>query len=58
MGRKASDEQRATRRRPGAERLLDAASELFYREGIGAVGVDTVSDRAGVSTHARVMASS
>jgi len=49
MGRKASDEQRATRRRPGAERLLDAASELFYREGIGAVGVDTVSDRAGVS---------
>jgi AcrR family transcriptional regulator len=49
MGRKASDEQRATRRRPGAERLLDAASELFYREGIGAVGVDTVSARAGVS---------
>src|ERR671916_2639660 len=49
MGRKASGEQRATRRRPGAERLLDAASELFYREGIGAVGVDTVSDRAGVS---------
>src|ERR671916_3484217 len=49
MGRKASDEQRATRRRPGAERLLDAASELFYREGIGAVGVDTVSERAGVS---------
>src|ERR671916_1095922 len=49
MGQKASDEQRATRRRPGAERLLDAASELFYREGIGAVGVDTVSERAGVS---------
>ncbi|HEV2745651.1 MAG TPA: TetR/AcrR family transcriptional regulator, partial [Rubrobacter sp.] len=49
MGRNAGDEQRATRRRPGAERLLDAASELFYREGIGAVGVDTVSERAGVS---------
>ena len=37
------------RRRPGAERLLEAASELFYREGIRAVGVDTVSERAGVS---------
>ena len=49
MGRKASDEQRATRRRPVAERLLDAASDLFYREGIRAVGVDTVSERAGVS---------
>ena len=43
------EEKRATRRRPGAERLLEAASELFYREGIGAVGVDTVSERAGVS---------
>ena len=28
---------------------MGAASELFYREGIGAVGVDTVSERAGVS---------
>jgi AcrR family transcriptional regulator len=41
--------KRATRRRPGAERLLEAASDLFYREGIRAVGVDTVSERAGVS---------
>ena len=40
---------RSTRRRPGAERLLDAASDLFYREGIRAVGVDTVSEKAGVS---------
>src|SRR5215210_731960 len=44
-----SGEKRTMRRRPGAERLLEAASELFYREGIRAVGVDTVSERAGVS---------
>ena len=31
------------------ERLLHAASELFYREGVGAVGVDRISERAGVS---------
>jgi AcrR family transcriptional regulator len=28
---------------------LEVASDLFYREGIRAVGVDTVSERAGVS---------
>jgi AcrR family transcriptional regulator len=44
-----SGEKRATRRRPGAERLLETASDLFYREGIRAVGVDTISERAGVS---------
>ena len=49
MGRMADVEERATRRRPGAERLLETASDLFYREGIRAVGVDTVSERAGVS---------
>ena len=49
MGRRAGEKRRATRRRPGAERLLEAASDLFYREGIGAVGVDSVSERAGVS---------
>src|SRR5215813_7814889 len=31
------------------QRLLDAAAELFYRLGIGAVGVDLVSKQAGVS---------
>jgi AcrR family transcriptional regulator len=31
------------------QRLLDAASGLFYRQGIGAVGVDLVSREAGVS---------
>jgi len=49
MGQKADGVERSTRRRPGAEKLLEAASDLFYREGIRAVGVDTVSERAGVS---------
>jgi AcrR family transcriptional regulator len=31
------------------QRLLDAAASLFYRQGIGAVGVDLVSRAAGVS---------
>ena len=43
------EEKRSMRRRPGAERLLEVAADLFYREGIRAVGVDTISQRAGVS---------
>src|SRR5580704_15730311 len=31
------------------ERILAAAGELFYREGIRAIGVDTVVERSGVS---------
>lgn len=31
------------------QRLLAAAADLFYRQGIGAVGVDLVSKQAGVS---------
>jgi AcrR family transcriptional regulator len=31
------------------ERVLDAAAELFYREGIRAVGVDTIIARSGVA---------
>src|ERR1700742_4144324 len=31
------------------ERLLAAASELFYREGIHTVGIDRVIERAGVA---------
>src|SRR6266851_754291 len=31
------------------ERILATACELFYREGIRAVGVDTVVERSGVS---------
>ncbi|HUO40057.1 MAG TPA: TetR/AcrR family transcriptional regulator [Mycobacterium sp.] len=35
---------------PTARRkLLDAAAELFYREGVGATGVDRISAEAGVS---------
>lgn len=49
MGHTGDGEDRPTRRRPGAERLLAAASDLFYREGIRAVGVDTIADQAGVS---------
>ncbi len=31
------------------ERILEAASELFYREGIRAAGVDTIIERSGVA---------
>src|SRR5271167_4806377 len=31
------------------ERILATASDLFYREGIRAIGVDTVVERSGVS---------
>lgn len=34
---------------PGAERLLAAAADLFYRNGIHAVGVDTIAAAAGVT---------
>lgn len=34
---------------PAARRVLDAAAELFYGEGIHAVGVDSITARAGVT---------
>ncbi|NJP65923.1 TetR/AcrR family transcriptional regulator [Streptomyces spiramenti] len=34
---------------PAGERLLAAAEELFYGQGIGAVGVDLVAESAGVT---------
>jgi AcrR family transcriptional regulator len=37
------------RRRTAKRRLLDAADELFYNEGIRAVGIDRVIARAGVA---------
>ncbi|GLY32691.1 TetR family transcriptional regulator [Kineosporia sp. NBRC 101731] len=37
------------RRSPARERLLLAASEVFYREGLRAVGVDRVIERAGIT---------
>ncbi|HSV81971.1 MAG TPA: TetR/AcrR family transcriptional regulator [Ramlibacter sp.] len=36
-------------RRPVRERLLAAADELFYREGINKVGIDRVLEHAGVA---------
>ena len=37
------------RRRPAAEKVLRSASDLFYRNGITATGVDTIVEHAGVS---------
>jgi AcrR family transcriptional regulator len=43
-----TDGQRAGRR-PARERLLDAAEELFYADGVHTVGIDRVIERAGVA---------
>lgn len=37
------------RKRPAAEKVLRSASELFYRDGITATGVDTIVEYAGVA---------
>lgn len=34
---------------PARERLLKAAAELFYRDGVGATGIDTITAHAGVA---------
>jgi AcrR family transcriptional regulator len=47
-GRKLGDMTTTPRPTP-RQRLLDTAGELFYRQGIAAVGVDLVSKAAGVS---------
>jgi len=44
----AAEKRGATKPR-AAERILDAARSLFYREGIRAVGVDEIVERAGVT---------
>jgi AcrR family transcriptional regulator len=36
-------------RRSARERLLDAAEQLFYEEGVNTVGIDRVIERAGVA---------
>jgi len=38
-----------TSSRPARERLLQAAAELFYDEGISATGIDAIIQRAGVA---------
>ncbi len=35
--------------KPARERLLQAAAELFYDEGISATGIDAIIQRAGVA---------
>src|SRR5438309_9075176 len=39
----------ASQRRSARERLLAAADELFYSEGVHVVGVDRIVERAGVT---------
>jgi len=36
-------------KQPARDRILEVASELFYRNGIRAIGVDTVVERSGVA---------
>ncbi|ANH02914.1 TetR/AcrR family transcriptional regulator [Shinella sp. HZN7] len=37
------------KRVPARERLLKAAAELFYRDGVGATGIDAITAHAGVA---------
>ena len=46
---KTAAEPPAGRPAKAAERILDAACDLFYREGIRAVGVDEIVETAGVT---------
>jgi AcrR family transcriptional regulator len=39
----------ADQKKPARERILDAASEMFYRDGIRAVGIDAIIARSGVA---------
>lgn len=40
---------RAIDNRPARDRLLEAASKLFYEHGVHTVGIDTIIERAGVA---------
>jgi AcrR family transcriptional regulator len=39
----------AAEKKPARQRILDAASEMFYRDGIRAVGIDAIIARSGVA---------
>ena len=39
----------AEQKKPARQRILDTASEMFYRDGIRAVGIDAVIARSGVA---------
>jgi AcrR family transcriptional regulator len=39
----------AEQKKPARQRLLDTASEMFYRDGIRAVGIDAIIARSGVA---------
>jgi AcrR family transcriptional regulator len=49
MSDERSDDDGEERLTPGAQRILDVASELFYWRGINAVGVDTIAAESGVT---------
>src|SRR5262245_37800990 len=46
---KSMNGKTSSARLPARERLLAAAEELFYREGVQSVGIDKVVERAGVA---------
>jgi AcrR family transcriptional regulator len=46
---KPMNEKTSSSRQPARERLLAAAEELFYQEGVQSVGIDKVIERAGVA---------
>lgn len=48
-GPNAMSDPATTSSRPARERLLAAAAELFYDEGIAATGIDAIIQRAGVA---------
>jgi AcrR family transcriptional regulator len=39
----------AEEKKPARQRILDTASEMFYRDGIRAVGIDAIIERSGVA---------
>ena len=49
MATKSSLQSSSQDRRPARERLLAAADELFYEEGVNLVGIDRIIERAGVA---------